>query len=466
MDIVREIAKAIKSAGGRAYFVGGYVRDRLLGVESKDIDIEVHSINPDNLYQLLQSFGTVKTIGKSFGIYTLQSDASCESDSCYGGVESSAHSIDAKRIDIALPRREKNIGRGHRNFEIFTDPYLGTRAAAGRRDFTINAIMEDVLTGELIDHFNGKSDLENGILRHVDGMSFSGDPLRVLRAAQFAARFEFDVTPETLSLCSGIDLSELPAERIETELEKGLCKGIQPSRFFRVLRDMDQLDSWFPEIKSLIGVEQDPIFHPEGDVWEHTMYVMDRAASEGFRDTSSNPFGFMLFCLTHDLGKIETTEEVRGRIHSYEHEEIGQAIIRKFLDRLTGNKDLKQYVLNMASLHMKPNMAAKDNAKIKSTNRMFDQAASPEDLIAFSIIDKFSEAFPGQGEVNLNFLKQRLEIFKEYMARPYVTGQDLIDAGFIPDEDFKEALSLAHKLRLAGVDKESALKQTIAHIKR
>ena len=120
----------------------------------------------------------------------------------------------------------------------------------------------------------------------------------------------------------------------------------------------------------------------------------------------------------------------------------------------------------MASLHMKPNMAAKDNAKIKSTNRMFDQAASPEDLIAFSIIDKFSEAFPGQGEVNLNFLKQRLEIFKEYMARPYVTGQDLIDAGFIPDEDFKEALSLAHKLRLAGVDKESALKQTIAHIKR
>ena len=433
-----EIAKAVQAAGGRTYYIGGFVRDRILGMPTKDVDIEAHGIEADMLRDILSGFGEVNTIGKNFGIY----------------------SIRGYNIDIALPRQEKNTGRGHRDFEVYTDPFLGTEAAARRRDFTVNAMMEDVLTGEVIDHFGGMQDLKDGVLRHIDDESFVEDPLRVLRGAQFAARFGFTVAPETVELCRSIDLSALPPERVEKELQKGLCKSRQPSMFFMVLRDMDQLETWFSEVGQLIGIRQDPVFHPEGDVWEHTMTVLNKAVD--YRENASNPFGFMLLALTHDFGKIATTEEIKGRIHAYGHEYEGQALIDTFMHRLTGNRELIKYVLNMAALHMKPNMSAYGKARIKSTNKMFDEAASPEDLIAFSAIDKSSEAFEGEGESNLQFLKKRLEVYKEYMARPYVKGQDLIDAGIAPDERFKDALEYAHKLRLAGVDKESALKQTIA----
>ncbi len=437
-----EIAKAVRTMGGRTFYIGGFVRDRILGIPTKDVDIEIYGVEPEKLHEILQQLGEVKTIGKNFGIYSLR------------GYD----------IDIALPRQEKNTGRGHRDFEVFTDPFLGTETAARRRDFTINAMLEDVLTGEVIDHFEGLEDLRKGILRHIDDESFVEDPLRVLRAAQFAARFNFTVAPETIRLCQGIDLSSLPAERIETELHKGLCKSRQPSKFFLILREMNQLETWFHEVKQLIGLEQDPVFHPEGDVWTHTMIVLDKAAE--YRDRTSNPFGFMLLALTHDFGKIETTEVINGRIHAYGHEEAGKSAISTFLHRITGKRELIKYVLNMAALHMKPNMAAYGKAKIKSTNRMFDEAASPEDLIAFSVIDKSSEAFEGERHSNLQFLNQRLEIYREYMARPYVKGQDLIDAGIQPDENFRETLEYAHKLRLAGVDKEDALKQAIAFYRR
>lgn len=434
----REIAEEVRKLGGRTFFAGGFVRDRLLGLESKDVDIEVHGIEADKLSELLRSMGNVRTQGKSFGIYSL------------GGYD----------IDIALPRKERNTGRGHRDFEVFTDPHLGTEAAARRRDFTMNSMMEDVLTGEVVDHFRGIEDLEKGIIRHIDSESFREDPLRVLRGARFAARFGFTVAPETVKLCRGMELSALPAERIMTELEKGLCKSRKPSIFFRVLRDMDQLKTWFPEIEKLIGLRQDPVYHPEGDVWEHTMEVLDRAVC--YRDRALNPLGFMLTALTHDLGKIETTEEINGRIHAYGHELAGRPIVASFLRRITRNRELTGYVINMTTLHMKPNIVAGSRGKIKSTNRMFDESVSPEDLIAFSRIDRFYEAYDGEEEDALKFLNERLEIYREYMARPHVTGGDLIDAGITPDECFGRALEYAHKLRLAGVDKSSALKQTIA----
>ena len=215
----------------------------------------MHGVQPDDLRAILEQFGEVITIGKSFGVYAVR------------GYD----------LDIAIPRKEKNTGRGHRDFEIYTDPFLGVEAAARRRDFTINALMQDVLTGEIVDCFGGQEDLKNGIIRHIDPESFVEDPLRVLRAAQFAARFEFTVADETMDLCRDIDLSALPAERVTAELKKALCKGRKPSIFFEVLREMDQLDCWFPELVSLIGLEQDPIFHPEGDVWTHVMAALDKA---------------------------------------------------------------------------------------------------------------------------------------------------------------------------------------------
>ena len=206
-----QIARLVAEHGGRTFYVGGYVRDALLGRENKDVDIEVHGIAPEVLAQILDCLGQRIAIGESFGIFNLK------------GFD----------LDIAMPRKEAVRGRGHRDFDIFVDPFIGTEGAARRRDFTVNALMEDVLTGEIVDHFGGREDLEKGVIRHVNDISFAEDPLRVLRAAQFAARFEFSVAPETIRLCRGMQLDALPRERIEGELKKALLKARKPSAFWR-----------------------------------------------------------------------------------------------------------------------------------------------------------------------------------------------------------------------------------------
>ncbi|MBR6224458.1 MAG: HD domain-containing protein, partial [Firmicutes bacterium] len=356
---------------------------------------------------------------------------------------------------------ERAVGKGHRDFVVDVDPFIGTREAARRRDFTINALMENAMTGEIVDHFGGQEDLKAGIIRHIDPATFVEDPLRVLRGAQFAARFGFGIAPDTVELCRGIDLSTLSKERVEEELRKALLKADKPSIFFEAMREMDQLDHWFPELKELIGLEQDPVFHPEGDVWTHTMEVIDRAA--GYRDKVSEPFSFMLLALTHDLGKIVTTEEKNGRIHAYEHETKGLPLVESFLRRILNENDVIDYVLNMVPLHMKPNVAAHYKPALKSTNRMFDHAEAPEDLIWFAAADRpvfaGEEAFSGDTE----FLLERLAAYDEIMARPHVMGRDLIVAGLEPGEDFSEILEYAYKLRLAGIEKDQAMKQVLAY---
>lgn len=441
-ETAKKITEYVNEAGGRVFYVGGCVRDRILGIENKDVDIEVHGVLPEDLYVILEKVGEPLIFGKSFGVYSLKGED----------------------MDIAMPRRERAVGKGHRDFEIDVDPFIGTEAAARRRDFTMNALMEDVLTGEIVDHFGGRSDLSDGIIRHIDPVTFVEDPLRVLRAAQFAARFGFKVAPETIELCREIDLSSLSKERVEEEMKKALLKADMPSVFFEVLREMDQLGVWFPELQQLIGLEQDPIYHPEGDVWTHTMEVIDRAAQ--LREKVSDPYRFMLLALTHDFGKIVTTEEKNGRIHAYGHETEGMPLAESFLKRITNEKDVLDYVLNMVPLHMKPNVAAYSKPALKSTNKMFDQAEAPEDLIWFAEADRpvMSGDDPFQGD--REFLMGRLETYKETMAKPYVMGRDLVEAGFEPGEDFSEILEYAHKLRLAGIKKESALKQTISYARK
>lgn len=442
------IAEQVRAAGGTTYYVGGPVRDRLMAAadakeaEAGDVDIEVHGISPEELQKILAGIGEPLSFGKSFGVYSLR----------------------GWDIDIAMPRRERATGTGHKDFEIFVDPFLGTREAARRRDFTINALMEDVLTGEIIDHFGGVADIQNKMIRHVDDRTFPEDPLRVLRAAQFAARFGFTIAEETMELCRGIDISTLSRERVETEMKKALLKAERPSVFFESLREMDQLEIWMPELAKTIGIEQDPVYHPEGDVWTHTMEVLDRAAQ--YRDKVPDPYAFMLLALTHDMGKVITTEEINGRIHAYGHEIEGLELVEPFLERLVSGRDVIRYVLNMVPLHMRPNVAAYSKPSLKSTNRLFDAAAEPEDLIYFAFADRpvfaGTEAFSGDGD----FLFDRLEQYRETMAKPHVTGQDLVDAGFEPGEYFTDVLNYAHKLRLAGVEKPSALKQTIAYARK
>ena len=438
-SIAQQIARLVQQQGGRAYYVGGYVRDALLGQENKDIDMEVHGITPDCLASLLDSLGQRITIGESFGIFNLKGYA----------------------LDIAMPRKETLRGQGHRDFDVFVDPFIGTETAARRRDFTFNALMQDILTGEVIDHFGGTEDLRRGILRHVCSESFGEDPLRILRGAQFAARFGCSVAEETLALCRGLSLAHLPRERVEGELKKALLKAERPSIFFEVLRRMDQLDLWFPELKALIGVPQNPRFHAEGDVWSHTMLVLDEAAK--LRDQTENPLGFMLAALTHDFGKAVCTEEIGGAIHAYEHETKGLPLAEAFLRRITAESRLIGYVLNLVELHMKPNTLAAARASVKSTNKLFDRALDPAALIHIAAADHLGRITQTPPASYDGFLWERLEAYRDCMRRPYVTGKDLISAGLAPGNDFSDILAYAHKLRLAGTEKENALKQTLAY---
>ena len=436
------IAKKVAEKNGRAYYVGGFVRDAILKKENKDIDIEIHGISPDELRQILCSVGKVITVGEAFGIFGLKG---------YG-------------IDIAMPRKEKATGKGHRDFDVFVDPFIGAKKAAMRRDFTVNALMQDVLTGEILDFFGGQKDLSDEILRHVNDESFSEDPLRVLRAAQFAARFSFSVADETVALCRKIPLGSLSRERVEAELSKALMKAERPSVFFEVLKSMGKLDEWFPELKNLIGVEQSPIYHAEGDVWNHTMMVIDEAAK--MRDKVSYPMGFMLSAVAHDFGKAVSTQIIDGKIHAYAHEIKGLPLIDSFLRRLTNETKLKRYVMNLCEYHMKPNALAENGASVKSTNRMFDSVCAPKDLIYLAAADNFGRISEKNNTDNTPFLFDRLQTYESIMAKPCVLGKDLIYAGLTPDKDFSEILSYAHKLHLAGIEKESALKQTLSYARK
>lgn len=437
--IEKVIAEKVKQEGGRTFYVGGYVRDKLLGIDNKDVDIEVHGIDANKLYSILETIEKPLTYGNSFGIYSLK----------------------GHNIDIALPRSEKCIGNKHTDFRIDVDPFIDYKKAAKRRDITINALMQDVLTEEILDYYHGLDDLKNKIIRHVDDESFIEDPLRVLRIAQFASRFEFTVANETISLCKSMDLTTLSRERVEEELRKALLKGKKPSIFFDVLKEMNQLDYWFKEIKELENIDQDPIYHPEGNVYIHTMQVIDRGVKY-------NPsFEFMLLCLTHDFGKITCTtvdsspdsspdscpsDSRPTRIHAYGHEIEGLPIIETFIKRITNKKDIIKYLKNMVPLHMAPNKYASDKSAIKKTNKMFYDAYNEIDLIKFSYCDRGNEN-------NKEFLMERYDHYLEMMKKPYVSGDDLIELGYEPNAKFSKLIAYATKLRMAEVDKESALKQ-------
>lgn len=449
LRMARALAAAVREAGGRCYYVGGFVRDGLLGNEGKDIDIEVHGVPVETLERILDSLGERMTLGASFGIFGLR------------GYE----------LDIAMPRSETATGRGHRDFAVFVDPYLGEEKAARRRDFTINAMMRDVLTGEILDFFGGREDLARGVIRHVNGESYLEDPLRVLRAAQFAARFGFTIAEETRALSAKADLTALAGERIFGELEKALCKAARPSVFFEELKSMGQLSVWFAEPEALIGVEQNPAYHPEGDAWIHTIQVLDEAAA--LRHRAKEPLWYMLAALCHDFGKAVAIQWRDGVAYAYGHETLGLPLVRRFLERMTRETRLLDYVLNMTEMHMGPHTLTECGAKTRSYMKLYDRSVCPEDLILLAKADKLGCCGPDtdlQAHVHAcaqaeETLRGMLAEYRERMSRPCVMGRDLIEAGVEPGPLFSGALRYAHKLQLAAVPKEEQLRQTLGWLR-
>lgn len=332
---VLALSQAIREAGGRALLVGGCVRDLLMREEPKDWDLEVYNVDPTRLRALLDRFGPVNVVGEAFTVYKLGAD-----------------------LDVSLPRRERKSGRGHRAFVIEGDPSMTIEDASLRRDFTINAILQDPLTGEIIDSFHGQQDIDAGILRAVSVDTFPEDSLRVLRAAQFAARFEFRVHPDTVEVCRSIDLSDLPPERVWGEIEKLLLGARRPSIGLGWLQALGVIDQLFPEVKTLIDVPQDPEWHPEGDVFVHTRLVIDRARELIDDLPYAKQVTVMLAALAHDFGKPSTTEFIDGRWRSRGHEEAGVPQTESFLDRLNVHSldgyDVRGQVIALVREHLKP----------------------------------------------------------------------------------------------------------------
>src|SRR3989440_6528648 len=332
---ILRLARAVGDAGGRALLVGGCVRDRLMRRAVKDWDVEVYGVEPARLRELLDRLGRVNVVGEAFTVYKLGQD-----------------------LDVSVPRRERKTGRGHRAFFIEGDPSMSVEEAARRRDFTVNAILEDPLTNVLLDPFGGREDIERKLLRAVSPETFVEDSLRVLRAAQFAARFEFDVEEQTVELCRAIDLTDLPAERIWGELEKILLAARQPSIGFRWLEQLGATRQLFPELEALKGVPQDSEWHPEGPVDVHTWLTCD-CARELVDDLDyARQVTVMLAALCHDFGKPATTEFVEGRIRSRGHEEAGVGPTLAFLERLKlftlEGYDVRSQVVSLVRDHLKP----------------------------------------------------------------------------------------------------------------
>jgi tRNA nucleotidyltransferase (CCA-adding enzyme) len=339
--VARAVATAVRQAGGRALIVGGWVRDMLRGEPSKDIDLEVFGLDQRRLEPLLAGIGRVEAVGQSFPVYKL------------------IHP-DAREIDVALPRRESKQGRGHKGFAVEGDPSMTFLEAARRRDFTINAIGWDPLTESFEDPCGGRDDLARRVLRVVDPRTFGDDSLRVLRAIQFAARFEFALDDETRALCRAIALDDLPAERVWGELEKLLLQARRPSIGLALALELGVVDRLLPELRPLVGCEQEPEWHPEGDVWTHTLMVVDEARARIDDLDRARRVTVMLGALCHDLGKPATTALIDGRIRSLNHEEAGVEPTGRLLDRLNIHSvdgfDVRGQVIGLVADHLKPGM--------------------------------------------------------------------------------------------------------------
>ena len=433
-----DIATAVRAAGGRALIVGGWVRDRLRGHPSKDVDIEVFGIQHDTLSSLLPSLGRVEPVGQSFPVYKVVRPGEAQGP-----------------IDVALPRRESKRGRGHKGFEVHGDPFMTIAEAARRRDFTVNAVSWDPLTDTYEDPFDGRADIDRRVLRVVDPDTFADDSLRVLRAIQFAARFEFSLHDDTAALCRRIPLDDMPAERIWSELEKLLLQASRPSIGFALALDLGVVDQVLPDMKPLVGCPQEPEWHPEGDVWTHTLMVID-TARELNQDLDRPRFiTVMLGAVCHDLGKPATTAVIDGRIRSMEHEQMGVEPTLRLLDRLNIHTiegfDVRAQVVGLVANHLKPGMFYKAETVGDGAFRRLAQKVDLELLARVARADCVGRAGRFDCSAMDWFLERaRLLGVEHQPPAPLLLGRHLLALGLTPGPRIGDILKQVYEKQLDG----------------
>jgi len=438
LDLAMEIARAVRDAGGRALVVGGWVRDQLRGTPSKDIDMEVFGIAQDRLAALLSGLGRVEAVGQSFPVYKVIKPGST-----------------SDALDVALPRRESKKGRGHKGFAVVGDPFMSIEDAARRRDFTVNAILWDPLTGAYEDPFDGRVDIERRLLRAVDRGTFGDDSLRVLRAVQFAARFEYALDGDTAALCRRIPLDDLPAERIWGEMEKLLLQAERPSIGFALSLDLGVIDALLPEMRPLVGCEQEPEWHPEGDVWTHTLMVIDKTRELNADVDRPRLITLMLGAVCHDLGKPPTTALIDGRIRSLDHEQAGVEPSERLLDRLNVHTidgfDVRGQVLGLVAHHLKPGMFHKAGNVGDGAFRRLAQKVDLELLARHARADCLGRTGGFDCSAMDWFIERARALGVEHRPpAPLLLGRHLLALGLSPGPKVGEILKQVYEKQLDG----------------
>lgn len=341
--LVTPIAHALAAHGGQIFIVGGAVRDLLLAKEVYDIDIEVHNLSLEIVEQILSTFGAVSFIGKSFGVLKV-------------------HGLP---VDFSLPRSDSQ----GRKPEVTVDPTMGIEEALRRRDLTMNALAIDVLSKELVDPFNGYEDILTRTLRSPDTTFFTQDPLRFFRVMHFISRFEMLPDRALNQVCATMSLIGLSLERIESEFEKLMLKSVKPSLGIRWLRVIGRLHEILPELAATRDVPQEHDWHPEGDVFEHSMQSLDAAAALTY-DTQEQKLVGLYGALCHDLGKVVATQFSKGRIRSHGHDEAGAPRARALLKRITRKNILIDTIPLLVKAHMQPFTFIKLNASPAAYKRL------------------------------------------------------------------------------------------------
>jgi tRNA nucleotidyltransferase (CCA-adding enzyme) len=427
----------------RAYLVGGCVRDWLLGLPNTDYDIEVFGIGYEDLAKVLSRWGKVDLVGRSFGVVKLATRA-------------------GHTYDFSIPRRDSKTAPGHKGFEVKFDPDLTPKDAAARRDYTINSLMFDPREEKLLDFFGGESDLRNRILRHTSA-AFPEDPLRVLRGMQFAARFELRPVPETIELGRAIrdTYPELARERVREEWFKWAEKSTKPSRGLEFLAATEWLEH-FPELNAMRGVPQEPEWHPEGDVWVHTLHCCDAMAelAEWKKSDTQTRIVYMLAVLTHDLGKAtctyESTKEGKTRVVSPGHEDASGALAERFLERIDAPRAVRERVIPLIVNHMAHFQKVTDRAIRRLAKRL--EPENIRGLVTLMTADSFGRPpLPRRISPNIAAIAQRAQelAVAEEPPPPILLGRHLLEFAFPPGPALGKLLAAAYEAQLAGQIRDS-----------
>lgn len=423
--IINTIARAITNCGGKAYYAGGYVRDYILAVpDTKDIDIEIFNLSTEQIIDVLAGFGEVFISGQAYPVIKIKGHP---------------------ELDFTTPE----------------NPRLSMYEACQRRDFTINSMLMDVLNGEIIDETNATKDIENRLIRHTSPRIFKDDPLRAYRACQLAARLDFRIHPDTIKLIQGTDLNGIKPERIYEEFSKLLMLSETPSIGLRYMQETGILKRMHPSLFNLVGCRQSPLHHPEGDVWEHTLLVVDQAAK--LKNKSRYPLALMFAALLHDTGKPQSTRITEEKVTAYGHDVCGATVAADFIRQLTTNTRLINSVSTLTREHMRPVLLYKERERVsdKALRKLINR-------VDFHELMLLAEAdFKGRTvEKNFEAVKdwfndryQAMGIDPGQKIKPLVNGRDLIQLGYKPGKHMGQVLNKAFELQLEGKNRDEILSQ-------